>query len=179
MCFNKHLTAERRSCMYFWNHQTMRTTATFYLTLLILLLAVPALHAQYGRNGYDMYGRRQSIVPQTNEPQKKAEPMTAEEMVELEMPKITDAIGLNDFEQAVLKSILTKYVQQRIETQILDLGPEKTREVFESIQLKQDEELKASLSEDQYNALKEYQKNGGKKVKSKKEKRKKKKNSND
>jgi FPC/CPF motif-containing protein YcgG len=94
-------------------------------------------------------------------------------MVAAEMPKLTKAMDLNEFEQAVVTSILTKYVQQRIEAQILDLGPEKTREAFENIARNQDEELKASLPEEKYEALINYQKNGGKKVKSKKKKKKK------
>ncbi len=126
------------------------------------------MEAQY--NG--AMGRRR-IVPQSQEPQKKPEPMTADEIVAAEMPKITEALSLNDFEQAILKSILTKYVQQRVEVQILNLPPEKMREAFEKINRNQDEELKASLPQDKYDALVEYQKNGGKKVKSKKRKKKK------
>jgi hypothetical protein len=98
--------------------------------------------------------------------------LTAEEMVANEMPKITEAIGLNDFEQAVVSSILTKYVQQRIELQILDLGPEKTREAYEIMRTKQEEELKAGLPEEKYNALLDYQENGFKKAKKKKKKKK-------
>jgi len=135
---------------------------------------VPVVQAQYNQP-YGASGRRR-MAPQTQEPQKKPEPLTADEMVDAQMPRITEALALNDFEQAVLKSILTKYVQQRIEVQILNLGPEKTREAFEKINLNQDEELKASLPEDKYDALIEYQKNGGKKVKSRKKKKKKNKN---
>ncbi len=94
-------------------------------------------------------------------------------MVAAEMPNIIKVIDLNEFEQAILTTILTKYVQQRIEAQILNLGPEKTREVFENINIKQDEELKISLPEEKYNALLEYRENGGKKVKSKKKNKKK------
>jgi hypothetical protein len=132
---------------------------------------VPVLQAQYNRN-YGATGRRR-LAPQSQEPQKKAEPMTADEMVAAEMPNITKALALNDFEQAVLKAILTNFVQQRIEVQILNLGPEKSREAYENINRKQDEELKASLPADKYEALVEYQQNGGKKVKSKKKKKKK------
>ncbi len=89
------------------------------------------------------------------------------------MPKIREAIEFSEFEAAVLRSILTKYVQQRIEVQILNLGPEKTREAFETINLNQEEELKASLPEEKYNALKEYRDNGGKRPKEKKRKKKK------
>ncbi len=116
---------------------------------------------------------RRNLAPQAQEPPEKAKPQTAEEIVEAEMPNILKAVEFSDFEQAVLRSILTKYVQQRIEIQILNLGPEKTREAFETINLNQDEELKASLPEEKYNALKEYRESGGKKPKEKKRKKKK------
>ncbi|MBT8284187.1 MAG: hypothetical protein HKO75_02300 [Flavobacteriaceae bacterium] len=116
---------------------------------------------------------RRRIAPQTQDKPEPAEPMTAEELVEAEMPKLLEAIEFSEFEQAILKSILTKYVQQRIEIQILKLEPEKTREAYEQINLKQDEELKASLPADKFEALKEYRENRGKKSKSKKRKKKK------
>lgn len=149
----------------------MKKALHFILFFFVLLLAMPELEAQYR---YGANGRRRSVVPQTQtEPQKKADPLTAEEMVANEMPKITEAIGLNDFEQAVVSSILTKYVQQRIELQILDLGPEKTREAYENMRIKQEEELKAGLPEEKFNALLDYQENGFKKVKKKKKRKKK------
>lgn len=143
-----------------------------HLTIFILLFGmVPVLQAQYSTNGST--GRRRPIAPRSQEPIEKAEPMTADQMVAAEMPKITEALALNDFEQAVLTAILTKYVQQRIEVQILNLGPEKTHEAYENINRKQDEEFKASLPAEKYDALIEYQQNGGKKVKSKRKKKKK------
>jgi hypothetical protein len=143
-----------------------------YLTFIILFFGmIPVLQAQYST--YGSTGRRRPIAPQSQEPREKPEPMTADEMVAAEMPNITEALALNDFEQAVLKAILTKYVQQRIEVQILNLGPEKTHEAYENINRKQDDEFKASLPADKYEALVEYQQNGGKKVKSKRKKKKK------
>lgn len=132
----------------------------------------PVLQAQYSST-YGANGRTRRLAPQTQEPREKAEPMTADQMVATEMPKLAEAIDLNEFEQAIVTAILTKYVQQRIEAQILNLGPEKTREVFENILRKQDEELKVSLPEEKYKAFVEYQENGGKKVKAKKKKKKK------
>ncbi len=142
------------------------------LTLLFcFVFMIPSLEAQIDQR-YGAMGRRR-LTPQAQQAPEKPKPMTAEEMVDAEMPKITEAVELTDFEQAILRSILTKYVQQRIEVQILDLGPDKTREAFEAINANQDAELKASLPEDRYNALKEYRENGGKKPKEKKKKKKK------
>jgi hypothetical protein len=89
------------------------------------------------------------------------------------MPKITEAIDLNDFEQAVVNSILTKYVQQRIELQLLKLEPDKMREGLEKIQQDQEAELKAGLPEDKYLAFVELAKNKFQVKKKKKKKRKK------
>jgi hypothetical protein len=130
--------------------------------------------AQYGYgNGY--YGRRQSAVPRADEPVKKAEPLTAEEIVQNEMPQITEALELNDFEQAVVSTILTKYIQQHIELQLLKLDADQIREGLEKIRINQEAELKAGLPEDKYNAFVELQKNGFRKNKKSKKKRKNKK----
>ena len=89
-----------------------------------------------------------------------------------ERPGITEKLGLNPFEEAVLSTTLKKYLQERIELQILDLPPDKMRESYEKITLKQDEELMAGLPADKYEAFVELQKNGFKKVKEKKKKKK-------
>jgi len=143
------------------------------LVVLFIFMAIPVLQAQYGPT-YGATGRRQSVVPRTQEPMKKAEPMTADEIVANEMPKIIEALALNEFEQAVVSSILTKYVQQRIELQILKLEPEKIKEATDLIRIRQDEELKAGLPEDKFKALQELQKNGFNKKKTKRKKKNKK-----
>jgi hypothetical protein len=148
----------------------MRTKLPF-LFLFIAIFALPSTLEAQINSRYGPMGRRR-MASQVQEAPEKAQPMTAEELVDAEMPKITEAIDLNEFEQAVVRSILTKYVQQRIEVQILNLGPEKTREAFESIKINQDEELRASLPEDKFLALEEYRENGGKKSKKKKKKNK-------
>ena len=89
------------------------------------------------------------------------------------MPSITEKLGLNPFEEAVLSTTLKKYLQERIELQILELPADKMRESYEKITQKQDEELMAGLPADKYEAFVELQKNGFKKVKEKKKKRKK------
>lgn len=145
---------------------------------LLALFVIPEANAQYGynngyNNGYNRNSRRNSPIPRMEEPQSKPENLTAEEIVEREMPKIIEALELNDFEQAVVSSILTKYVQQSIELQLLKLPADKTREAAEKIRENQKEELKAGLPEDKFNQLVELQKQGYKKIKKKKKKKKK------
>ena len=146
----------------------MKINSKYVLALLCILLSAPMVEAQF-RNG-GMNGRRRGAVPQAQEPPKEAKPLTAEEIVENEMPKITKALELNDFEQAVVSSVLTRHVQQTIELRLLELSPEKTREGMEKIKKSQDDELKAGLPEDKYEAFLELQKNGFKKKKKKKKK---------
>lgn len=156
-----------------------------YVLLFFLLLCGTEFYAQYGYGrggggyGYGRggYGRQRSTIPQATETPKKEEPKTASELVDDEMPSIAEALQLNDFEVAVLSSVLKKYVQERIELSILKLPPEKTREAMEKITERQDEELKAGLPLEKYEAFVELQKNGVaktiKKNKKKKKKRKK------
>jgi hypothetical protein len=89
------------------------------------------------------------------------------------MPVITDTLDLNEFEKAVVTSILTKYIQQRIELQILQLDADKTRETLDKIKENEDAELKSGLPEDKYEAFKQLQKDGVQKTKKKKKKAKK------
>lgn len=158
-----------------YNSFIMKTKRHFFLSIFALVIAVSTSSAQYGYgygNPYS-YGRQRSIVPQGPEPEKEVKPKTAEELVEIEMPKITEVLELNEFEQAVVSSILTKYVQQSIEMQILNLEPEKMREGMERIRKNQKAELKAGLPEEKYNALVDLQENGIKKAQKKKRKGKK------
>lgn len=154
-----------------------------YFVLVFLLLAImPLANAQYGyNNGYNnRYNQgRRSVIPRTPEPERKPENLTAEEIVDREMPKIIEAIDLNDFEQAVVSAILTKYVQQSIELQILKLPADKAREAAEKIRENQKEELQAGLPEEKFNKLVELQKQGYKKLKKQKKKKKKKKENSD
>jgi hypothetical protein len=153
----------------------MRYNGLIFISLLLLLFGVSNLSAQTMGN---RFGRQRNMTPQAPVQQKEAKPLTAEEIVAQEMPKITEAIGLNDFEQAVVSSILTKYVQQRIELQLLKLEPDKMREGLEKIQKDQEAELKAGLPEDKFLAFEELAKNKFQ-VKKKKKKKKKKKNESD
>ena len=170
----------------------MKINKTYLVALFTLLLTGVELQAQYGYGGGGYgyggrgsgYGRGRSGIPQAQEPQKEPENLTAEEIVDNEMPKIAEALELNEFETAVLSSILKKYVQERIEMQILKLTPDKMREKMEKITERQDEELKAGLPMEKYEAFVELQKKGvaktnkEKKKKEKKQKKKKKKTDN-
>lgn len=125
-----------------------------------------------GRNGM---GRQRSAIPRTQHNPEPPAPKTSEEIVDDQMPSITEALVLNDFEAAVVSSILKKYVQERIEAQILKLPPEKMGETFKDISERQDEELKMSLPPEKYEAFQALMKDGVSKTikKNKKKKRKK------
>ncbi|NND78570.1 MAG: hypothetical protein HKN53_01580 [Maribacter sp.] len=159
----------------------MKISKTYLVALFALLLTGVELQAQYGYggNGYGYgsrgsYGRGRTAIPQAQEPEKEPENLTADEIVDYEMPAIAGALELNEFETAVLSSVLKKYVQERIEMQILKLTPDKMREKMEEITLRQDEELKAGLPIEKYEAFVELQKNGVAKTNKEKKKKKKK-----
>ncbi len=153
----------------------MKTNKKHFFSILLVLFAIPFMQAQFGNgygNGYGGYGRGRSAVPRTEEPVKKEEPKNAEQIVDAEMPSLIEALELNEFEIAVLKTTLTKYVQEGIELRLLQLTPEKTWEGMESIAQRQKEELKASLPEEKFEKLQAIQKEGYNKVKKKKKKNK-------
>jgi hypothetical protein len=157
----------------------MKTTTPNLLKVLfitLLMLASTGCFAQFGngfgRGGFG-YGRQRSTIPHSAETPQKEDPKTAEEIVDAQMPSITKALELNEFENAVLSSVLKKYVQERIEAQILKLPPDKMKEVYENITQRQDEELKAGLPLEKYEAFVELQKNGVAKTLKKKKKKKK------
>lgn len=146
------------------------------IVLFTLLLAGTELQAQYGYggggygyggNGYGNggygrggYGRGRSSIPQAQAEPKAPEPKTAAQIVDGEMPAIAETLGLDEFEKAILSSTLKKYVQQRIELQILKLPADKMREAYEKITINQDEELKAGLPLEKYEAFVQMQKDG-------------------
>ncbi len=149
----------------------MKTYIKPLIVLFILLLGASELQAQYGYGGggygyggygnRGMYGRGRTSIPQagssTPEPPK---PKTAEEIVDDEMPTIAETLGLDEFEKAVLSTTLKKYVQERIELQILKLSPDKMREAYEKITVRQDADLKAGLPIEKYEAFVKMQKEG-------------------
>ncbi|WP_298476294.1 hypothetical protein [uncultured Maribacter sp.] len=171
----------------------MKLNIKCFLTLATILLLGGELQAQYGYGGGGYgyggggygrggYGRQRNSIPQVETTPKKEEPKTAAQIVDNEMPNITEALNLNEFETAVLSSVLKKYLQQRIEMQILELSPEQMRAGMEKITKNQDAELKAGLPIEKYDAFVAMQKKGiakTKKENKKKKKKKKKKNSKD
>lgn len=168
----------------------MKTNTRFLIIAFIMILVGAELQAQYGRgrgygsgSGYGYgYGRQRSAIPQAQIETKEPEPKTAGQIVDEEMPAIAEAINLNEFEVAVMGSILKKYIQKRIELQILKLEPDKMREALEKITEAQTEELKSGLSLETYEAFVELQQKGlskAKKEKKKEGKKKRKKKSKD
>ncbi|MBO0330053.1 hypothetical protein [[Muricauda] lutisoli] len=161
----------------------MKTTQTlFFISLLIGVFAIGEVSAQYGYGspyGYgsrSLYGRGRTAIPQAGpvDNQKEETPPTAEEIVDEQMPSITEALELDPFEQAVVRTTLVQSVQQRIELQILQLEPLKMKSEVEKIKRRQDAELKAGLSEEKFNAFMELQENRFKATKKKKRKKNKK-----
>ena len=151
----------------------MKTKVKYIVALVVIFSAFTDIQAQYGNgygNGYG--GRQRNTMPQTPSPQEEPKALTAEQIVDNEMPNITEVVGLNPFEEAIVRTILTKYVQKRIELQILKLDPEKTRAAMENIVKDQEEELKASLPEEKYEAFAQLQKDRFKSKKKKKKKNK-------
>lgn len=166
----------------------MKTNIKHLIALFIILLTASEIQAQYGGGGYGRGGggygyggrgggRQRNTIPQAQTPPKEEAPKTAAQIVDAEMPSIVASLGLDPFEEAILSTTLKKYVQERIELQILKLPNDKMREAYEKITEKQDEELKAGLPIEKYDAFVALQKGGLSKAKKdlKKKKRKKKK----
>jgi len=161
----------------------MKITLNCFLALTLILLFSSEINAQYGYgNGYGYgnynrggYGRQRNTIPEAQTEPEKEKPKTADEIVDLAMPNIIEAIEINEFEAAVLSSILKKYLQQRIEMQILELSPEKMREGMEKIIKNQDDELKSGLPTEKYDAFVAMQKKGVAKTKKETKKKKKRK----
>jgi hypothetical protein len=152
--------------------------------LLVLIMLGTDSYAQFNRGmggngmGGNGMGRQLGSIPQTQNAPEPPAPKTSDQIVDEQMPSITEALVLNDFESAVVNSILKKYVQERIEAQILKLPPEKMSETFKNISDRQDEELKMSLPPEKYQAFLDLIEDGVSKTikKNKKKKRKKDKN---
>ena len=147
-------------------HQIMKAAFHIIAIVFCLLFSLPA-EAQYGYNPYG-YGRR-STVPNTPTPQKKQDPPTADEIVDLQMERLTEDLGLDVFEQAVVRTLMVKYVKKRLELQILQLDQRDTREALDQIQIEQDAEFKASLAPEKFEKYMELREQNGKKEKKEKE----------
>lgn len=143
------------------------------LSFLILFLGVTEIVTSQMRNGARFGNQRGSQVPQAQTPPEPPKPKTADELVDEQMPRITEEIGLDPFEEAVVRSTLVKYVQKRLELQILKLEPNKMQEEFKKLGDMQSQELKAGLPEDKFLAYQELEQRRfqGKKKKKKKKKK--------
>ncbi len=156
----------------------------YLITLFIVLMACSEIQAQFGNRG-NRYNRgatgRPSRLPQADTPPEPPKPKTAEELVDEEMPNLIKVLNLDAFETAIMSSVLKKYVQERIEARILELPPEKMKEVYKKIAEKQDAELKASLPAEKFENFLKMREEGvantlrNKKKEEKKKKKKKKK----
>jgi len=145
---------------------------TALCTVVFCLIGTEMVSAQFGNN--NRFGRQQrSAIPQAQTPPEEPKPKTADELVDEQMPRITQEIGLDPFEEAVVRSTLVKYVTKRLELQILKLEPKKMKEEYEKLADLQTEELKAGLPEDKYQAYVELEQ---RRFQGKKKKKKKKKN---
>ena len=172
----------------------MKTNIKYFIAFFIVLLAGAEMQAQYGYGyggggyGYGGYGGGRgrglgrgygSAIPQATTPKEAPKPKTAGEIVDGEMPAIAETLGLDEFEKAVMSTTLKKYVQERIELGILKLPADKMREAYEKITIRQDEDLKAGLPIEKYDAFVKMQKEGvakmQKEMKKEEKKRKKKK----
>jgi len=157
----------------------MKINIKHIIALFFITLITSEIQAQYGYgNGSYRGGRQRTSLPQAQAPPKEEKPKTATELVDSQMPAIVAALELNPFEEAIVGSTLKKYMQERIEIQILKLPNDKAREAYVSINKRQDEELKAGLPADKYEAFLSLQATGlakAKKEKRKKERKKKKK----
>lgn len=147
----------------------MKSTNSLLLITLFLLFG-NYLNAQVGMG--NRFGRQRTAIPQSPTPPKEPEKLTAKEYVDKEMPEIKELMELDPFEEAVVRSILEKYVQKRMELQILQLEPKKMKEEYEKIREMQNAELKAGLPEEKFQTYLELLENRSK-VKRKQKKKKK------
>ena len=167
----------------------MKTNIKYLIAFFIVLLGGAEMQAQYGSGGggygYGGYGNGggrglgrgyNSSIPRMDNPVDPPKPKTADEIVDEEMPKIASTLDLNAFQTAVLSSVLKKYVQERIELQILKLPADKMQEAFEKITIRQDEELKSGLPLEKYEGFVQMQKDGVAKMQKEQKKAEKKKN---
>lgn len=153
----------------------MKKTAHL-LSFLALFIFSNECIAQFGNPYGNRFGRGRTAIPQAQTPQKEPEPLTAEEYVETQMPKLVETLELDPFEEAVMRSTLVKYVQKRMELQILQLEPQKMKEEFEKLGKQQNEELEVGLPPEKYEKYLELIENPSKAQReSKKSKRKRKK----
>lgn len=123
---------------------------TFFI-LLITILSIQQVSAQYGRNSrYN--GRQQSQIPTTPPPQ--PDPVTAEEIVAERLPDYQAEFNLDNFEIEVLRNYLTDHIKevQALQTD-RTLKPQDAREAYDRLQTKLKENLGAIMTLEEVNKL--------------------------
>ncbi|MEO0570565.1 MAG: hypothetical protein AAF039_02595 [Bacteroidota bacterium] len=149
----------------------MKTKLSFLVFCVTAVLAAE-LNAQFINQ--NRFGRGRTAIPQgPTAADQEPEKLTAEEYVEKEMPKFIETMSLDPFEQAVVRSILVKSVEKRMQLQILNLEPNQMREEFEKTIKVQDTELEASLPPEKYQIYLEMRENPSKTKRKQKKKKKK------
>ena len=131
------------------------------LALLLVLGSQESVQGQFGMGGFGGYGynpysgmgRMRSSVPRTNVAAEPDAPLTAEEITELEMVKVKEALAIDPFEEAILRSILLEFTKKRIELQILKVDPKTLTESFRKLNDLENERLKTELSFATYEKL--------------------------
>jgi len=143
-------------------------------TFVVLSIFFVSVDVQSQFMNQNRFGRQRGAIPQgPTAAQQEPEKLTAEDYVEEQMPRLIEVMELDPFEQAVVRSILVKSVQKRMELQIMKLEPNKMKEEFKKALKAQDEELEASLPPEKYKIYMEMRENPSKaKRKQKKKKRK-------
>jgi hypothetical protein len=91
------------------------------------------------------------------------------------MVKVKEALAIDPFEEAILRSILLEFTKKRIELQILKVDPKTLTESFRKLNDLENERLKSELSLVTYEKLIELKERNFKKLKDNSEKKKKKK----
>lgn len=149
----------------------MKTKLAFLLFIATAVLSAE-LNAQFMNQ--NRFGRGRSAIPQgPTAAQQEPEKLTAEEYVDQEMPKFIETMSLDPFEEAIVRSVLVKSVQKRMELQILKLEPKKMREEYEKTLKEQDAELELSLPPEKYQIYLEMRENPTKAKRKQKKKKKK------
>lgn len=142
------------------NFNTIKTA----LALLLVVGLSESVQGQFGApmggfggygygNPYSGMGRMGSSVPRMNTTAEPDAPLTAEEITELEIQKVKEAMLIDPFEEAVLRAIVLEFTKKRIELQILKVDPKTLSESFKKWNEEENERMKNELSLATYEQL--------------------------
>lgn len=92
-------------------------------------------------------------------------PKTPEEIVDAQLPSISESLELDPFEEAVVRTSLIKSVQKTKELEILQLEQSEKQEAVEKIYKQLNTDLREGLSKEKYDAFTSLQKKSSKKKK--------------